>query len=985
MLEVRNLTKIYKPKNGVEVKALDDVTLSFPEKGMVFLLGKSGSGKSTLLNVSGGLDAPTSGEIIVKGRSSKNFSQNDFDSYRNTFIGFVFQEYNILNEFSVEDNIALALELQNKPKDKAAVEQLLAEVDLSGYAKRKPNTLSGGQKQRIAIARALIKKPEIIMADEPSGALDSATGKQVFETLKKLSRDKLVLVVSHDRDSAELYGDRIIELMDGKVISDVSKTEEKQTAVTENIDHMGDVLRVKQGASLSEKDFAEIKKFLSQSNGDVIIASGEKEVKEFKKVSRITDEGAREVFRQTKETEKRTYTPAESKFIRSKLPMRHAIKIGLSGMKSKPVRLFFTILLCVLAFTMFGLLSTMTVYDSEPTFKETMMNSGKEVMRVLKHYKVTTTWYNMGELQHSYEGRMETRFTEKDIEQFKNTYGSDAFGGVRAYFSYNVVSKVAPYWINQISTVGYLGENNTLRNRIEGQYPQNDDEICISSYMADVLVNCQTYDEKGSATQYQSRQDLIGKKIQIQDKTYKITGIFDSGSIPVKYDELKDGTNGSNSRLQYSLESELNDGLHLVAFTTRPILEKIAQQNGMMGYEKYDYRRAAIEVSLNGDTPLPEYGNTNYAGFSEIKSGVPTYFIDSAKTAIGEGETVISEYAFYEYVARIYETKANEVDFDKDYEAYESYRQIVDLCYSQANGGKWMWDEDKKEDNFVAFTDAELAANRDKIISRIKADKVELVAAMRIYDERQGMATGETLTLNIVGFVPAKRETSYMQCAYLADSVASTLWETQRKGLEYYEEYESKYAEPADALYTDAFLPYDGSAERTDAFWDLYSNDQYAADDSIVIPTGSFIDTLRMVDDTVQSMSKVFLYVGLVLAVFAALLFSNFISVSISQKKKEIGILRAIGAKSSDVFKIFFSESTFIAVLCILISSVASYFICGYLNVSLAENIGASLLVFGIPSFAMLLGIAAVTAILATFFPVHSAARKKPIESIRAI
>ena len=144
MLEVIHRTKLYKTKGGADVRALDDVSLRFPEKGMVFLLGRSGSGKSTLLNVCGGLDSPTSGEIVVKGRSSKDFTQSDFDSYRNTFVGFVFQEYNILDEFSVEDNIALALELQGKPKDKKTIEKLLADVDLSGYAKRKPNTLSGG-------------------------------------------------------------------------------------------------------------------------------------------------------------------------------------------------------------------------------------------------------------------------------------------------------------------------------------------------------------------------------------------------------------------------------------------------------------------------------------------------------------------------------------------------------------------------------------------------------------------------------------------------------------------------------------------------------------------------------------------------------------------------------------------------------------------------------------------------------------------------
>ena len=184
MLEVKKLTKIYKNKVGTDVLALDDISLKFPDNGMVFLLGKSGSGKSTLLNVIGGLDNPTNGEIIGKGRSSNTFNRSDFDSYRNTYVGFVFQEYNVLDEFTVYENISLAIELQNKQPSPKMIEDLLDRVGLTGYAKRKPNTLSGGQRQRIAIARALIKNPEIILADEPTGALDSTTGEQVLETLK---------------------------------------------------------------------------------------------------------------------------------------------------------------------------------------------------------------------------------------------------------------------------------------------------------------------------------------------------------------------------------------------------------------------------------------------------------------------------------------------------------------------------------------------------------------------------------------------------------------------------------------------------------------------------------------------------------------------------------------------------------------------------------------------------------------------------------
>ena len=229
MLETINLTKIYKPKKGVPVRALDGITLKLPDTGMVFLLGKSGSGKSTLLNLLGGLDKYDGGDIIIKGVSSKDFKQQHFDSYRNTYVGFIFQEYNVLEEFTVGANIALALELQGRKATDAEINRILDEVDLSGYGSRRPNELSGGQKQRVAIARALVKTPKIIMADEPSGALDSETGKQVFETLKKLSKEKLVIVVSHDRDFADTYADRIIELADGRVISDMTVRESEDT------------------------------------------------------------------------------------------------------------------------------------------------------------------------------------------------------------------------------------------------------------------------------------------------------------------------------------------------------------------------------------------------------------------------------------------------------------------------------------------------------------------------------------------------------------------------------------------------------------------------------------------------------------------------------------------------------------------------------------------------------------------------------------
>ena len=220
MIQLINVNKTYTSKAGVKVKALDHVNLNFKSKGLVFILGKSGSGKSTLLNILGGLDSANTSKIKINQTELKRFDDRTCSIYRNTHIGFIFQEYNLMSNLDVYDNIALALKLQNKAVDSVKIMELLTLVDLQGLERRRLDELSGGQKQRVAIARALIKDPTIILADEPTGNLDSQTSLQIFDVLKHLSKDKLVIVVSHDREYAEQFGDRIISLKDGRVIED---------------------------------------------------------------------------------------------------------------------------------------------------------------------------------------------------------------------------------------------------------------------------------------------------------------------------------------------------------------------------------------------------------------------------------------------------------------------------------------------------------------------------------------------------------------------------------------------------------------------------------------------------------------------------------------------------------------------------------------------------------------------------------------------
>ncbi|MFP7699748.1 MAG: ATP-binding cassette domain-containing protein [Candidatus Phytoplasma pyri] len=223
MIQITNLNKSFVNKSQAPVNVLKNISLNLPDKGLVFILGKSGSGKTTLLNLLGGLDFFDHGDILINGNSTVNFKQSDFDNYRNGSLGFVFQDFNLIEDLNVFQNLALPLHLQGKKADPILIAKLLKEFELDGFELRKVNQLSGGQKQRIAIIRSIIKNPSIVLADEPTGNLDSETGKQVLEIFQKLSQDKLVIIVSHDPESAYKYGHRVIEMKDGEILSDFSK------------------------------------------------------------------------------------------------------------------------------------------------------------------------------------------------------------------------------------------------------------------------------------------------------------------------------------------------------------------------------------------------------------------------------------------------------------------------------------------------------------------------------------------------------------------------------------------------------------------------------------------------------------------------------------------------------------------------------------------------------------------------------------------
>lgn len=901
MLETRELCKIYKPKKGVPVTALNKISLKFPEKGMVFLLGKSGSGKSTLLNLLGGLDKYDDGEIIIKGVSSKDFKQEYFDSYRNTYVGFIFQEYNILDEFTVGANIALALQLQGKKAADEEINNILKQVDLDGYGNRKPNELSGGQKQRVAIARALVKNPEIIMADEPTGALDSNTGRQVFDTLKKLSKDKLVIIVSHDREFSELYADRIIELSDGNVISDVEvENSEEQEKVQDNLVFENEIISVKEGYHLTEEDRIAINDYI-----DTLGTEGAK--------IKLFGSRRRKKFVNTDESKIKEQDSKNFKLIKSKLPMKSAFKIGVSGLKHKKIRLVITILLSCIAFGLFGLSDTITSYNHVDVCTNSIIDSNLDYLSIGKAVKV---YYNSNNKDNYYfeSGR---KLTEADVKKIEEKFGNNFIRVVTPVngtldFGAQIDDsvKLTETEVNIYSTA-FSGFGEITKEYLDsqgykllaGQLPDGSkDEIAISEYIYETFHLAKYADktegENAAFENINKYSDIIGKKININNKEYTITGVIDTKFSLDRYKgltEKKQGATTTDQIIDYALANEFyyasQYSLSNIALVGEGFNEKFLKEQPVIAELQDVYLWAYSDNSSI---------NANFIAKLEDIDMDAIQWIDGEKTSLGENEIVVSEDAVYN-------------------------------IYNDSEGTKDMMKEKYQISLFDRINGIDETIDGYKIVGYIPSDykngkyNQTIIASDQLYNKCVLYENG------IYSFIISKMPTDKNE---IKDII--------------------KYC-------------YDTTGESR---YDVNSSVTYELD---------------TVNSGLKAVSKVFFYVGLGFAIFSAIMLANFIATSISYKKQEIGILRAIGSRSNDVFRIFFSESFVIAMINFVLSAVGVGVVTAVVNSFLRNRVGilVTVLSFGVRQVALIFVVSIAIAFVASFIPVKKIASKRPIDAIR--
>ena len=923
MLETKDLCKTYTPKKGVPVTAIDHISLRFPEKGMVFLLGKSGSGKSTMLNLLGGLDQYDSGEIIIKGISSKDFDQQRFDSYRNTYVGFIFQEYNVLEEFTVGANIALALELQGKSAADEELNRILKMVDLDGFGSRKPNELSGGQKQRVAIARALVKNPEIIMADEPTGALDSATGRQVLDTLKKLSAEKLVIIVSHDREYAEQYADRIIEMADGKVIRDVEAVRNADGAEKKLVFRQTSI-EIPAEYHLTEEDRAQINAYLDQ------LRSG---------ASLMLPASAQQ-FRDTDTSVIPVQDGSDFKLIKSKLPMKSAFRIGSSSLKHKKFRLVMTILLSCAAFTLFSLVDTFSSYDHVRTCTDSLIDSDVgyiSMNRAERMGKGVNSWWNTDGIKIS-EEQLKAVEEETGIQMtgifipngadlsFDSQYGAEyefSKGPYSAYFSHFCgFSEITEQTLQdqQFKLVG-------------GKLPDGSkNEIAISAVLADTFVKAGYLPPKASASakpqKITSPVAMLGKVIRLMGVDYTVTAVLDTDFDLSRYERLANvsfNEDVADELVNHMLNREFNISSNYSLSGCAMVGPGKVQE--MIAANPNIYTTGMANIGVNLETKANYYAGFN-AQYVTTLDRIPAdqiIWLDGEKKTLEQNDIIIN--------------------FEDLYMDGEKLPEVTEDLFRDLRDGK-------KE-----ATAENLNAMFEKLNGNWQLHYGKWDAETDNYQHEEHPA-------QIVGFV--KPKSAYAPAAVVSDYYADKLI-ADREGV-----YDSIVgAMPEDRSGVNGIVRYcyrdgDSVAER------------YQINHAVVFELDTVNEGLHMV-------ARVFLYLGIGFAVFAALLMANFITTSIHYKRQEIGILRAIGSRSADVFRIFFSESFVIAMINFVISSALTALGVVVINYFVRREFGILITVlhFGARQVILLALLSIAIAAVSSFLPVYRIASKRPIDAIR--
>lgn len=906
-IELKNINKTYRSKAGKDMTAaLKDVNLKIYGPQMVFIVGKSGGGKSTLLNILGGIDMPDSGDILIDGVPMGGMPEEYFDNYRNTKAGFIFQEYNLLDEMNIEDNISLALRMLGERASADRVNEVLDRLELTGYNKRLVDELSGGQKQRVAIARALIKNPSVILADEPTGALDSETGKQILGILKGISKDKLVIVVSHDREYAEQYADRIIEISDGNIIGDITKNSTAaDTQAPLPID------------------------------------------------------------------KKRT------------LRTREAFKLGISGMRNNKGRLTIAMALMVLSLMLIGMASSFLTFDAgylqymnmRGTNNRFLTHTAINIQYSEKHGRNIECWehfseQDMTELGKKINADVKPLFTDERLRIY--------FGRGDGEYIFQSYMFTDPHEFMELTDELMRKLDFTLE---AGRLPAADDEIVISRLIY-LYYNHSGFYENGMYKSIDKYEDLLGKSVG-QYGNYKIVGIMDTRFDEDRYLPLlftKGITQGWESdaltRRYREMAALFENGPHYIIYVNPGYYERSFNTEVLKNtryINKYIYSKNQYwnipYISRLGAYPSMPY----LIGAEGYFPPLTIYWKDGIdRSTLNGNEILLSLNRLLDFGNSSQNSDSVQV-MRKEVEAVvRAFAEENKAEYTTGNAAMYagyilnskgddnIYNPGKNYDYFFKLV-------IDTFIARYSSlPELKMELSYECYEDVE--IAGVYLMPDHYNDIPHYNYINY-NTVYVADSYYDYL---------------------TDVCDLDGFarvaVILNGDSGDLKAVRFLEENRDYVQGAGTYFTYNDISYSIYLAGNILSVISVIFCGVAIVMIIFAVLITYNYISVSIGIKRKEIGIMRALGARKKDVFNIFYAKSLMIAFISAASALIGGLILTICLNQFLIRGymqFNFSVLSYGWLAVLAIVGLSFLTVTVSSIIPILRFVKNKPVDIIK--
>ena len=953
MIKITSLNKIYQSKKRKKCHALRDINLTLDDTGLVFVLGKSGSGKSTLLNLIGALDNVTSGSIEVDGNDLAAFKERDFCNYRNTHIGFIFQDYHLIDELTVYENIVLSLNLK-RIEDRKNVKAALEKVELAGYEDRYPSELSGGEQQRVAIARAIVKKPRVILADEPTGNLDTNTATAVITLLKELSKECLILIVSHNVNDANNYADRIIELKKGKIISDKSKNPDFANEVILK----NETLVYPDGLALSDRDID----FMNENTGAKFVKRTDKFLP----------------------TEKTQLKGKQVKIENKSLGLGKKINLSGKFLKNKSLAISLSAFMVAVIMVIMALAQTIIAFDGSEIISAEMGKSNQDVLLLSKSlsdaskakldkiYPVAIPENDIQDFYHAgYKGKIYPVYSNGlAINSCSTLYGtgtnhfhssifmSEAFGTM-------VVDE--NFLFDQFGNLEFIAEAKTKPGY----------GIYITDYLADCTL---TINDKYKGKTY---DDLLGN---FYIPNYSAPRMYVNGIIKTNYKEkygdliekakkglLDTSTFNENQEIQsfldeiytklgfcYSLNPNFTDDFLESSLSVFPAHYKI-NVNSLVDYYKSGPSYVAA-YNFTSHDKLPNHLASGWCYLNEppeipdgakyirvsFNDAIDTYYqvvndITTRESAIlrfDDNEPISKELMNFHYGQNTgihLNNLSGEIDnspigststYISDYIEIPTGAKITEFLSIALSNSNYLnafyvfYDENK-----VPITGEPVFASAD-----IEADAVMMSVSM--YNEIFGTEYDET---NIHNFVP--HSITLTQYDYDDINNEKPLFEPQEVmviGLYTKHSYDMMVNDNLGELFKKDFvrsyyLYFDGT-DGIGAVLDM-------AEELNFEPQSFAVEGIHTMTKAVDVFVPIFELIAILLCVGVIFILVNFSTKTIKDKMHEIGILKALGAKNATIGVVFGLQVILIAALTCILSTAGYYFFIDLANDVLIESL----------------------------------------------